>query len=87
MFVMFTDRDGCTYEDLLRFEQLSYSNKVVFTHIKYSELHSAFYIPGFESETSVGHLMNYKNKYTYNKYYDAFDYVSWFNEKIHNHHQ
>lgn len=85
MFVMFTDRDGCTYEDLLRFEELNFSNKVVFTHTKYPELPSAFYIPNFESGTSVGHLMNYKNKHTFKKYYDAFDYVSWFNGKTYNH--
>ena len=28
VFVMFTDRDGCTYEDLLRFDKLNIKNKV-----------------------------------------------------------
>lgn len=79
IFVMFTDRDGCTYEDLIRFDKLAIKNKVVFTHIKYSGIPSAYYIPGFESETCVGQLMYSKNKFSLEKYYDAFDYVSWFN--------
>ncbi|MBO4924066.1 MAG: DUF1919 domain-containing protein [Bacteroidales bacterium] len=82
LFVIFTDRDGCTYDDLLRFDRLKIRNKVVFTHVEYKDIVSAFYIPGFEEETSVGHLMCYKNKYSCKKYYDAFDYVSWFNKSI-----
>lgn len=81
VFVMFTDRDGCTYEDLLRFDALDIKNKVVFTHINYPELSSAFYIPKFESEACVGQLMNYRGKYSIFKYYDLFDNVSWFNGK------
>lgn len=79
VFVMFTDRDGCTYEDLLRFDMLDIKNKVVFTHINYPELSSAFYIPNFENEACVGQLMNYRGKYSLFKYYDLFDSVSWFN--------
>ena len=84
LFVMFTDRDGCTYEDLLRFDKLAIKNKVVFTHIKYPEISSSYYIPGFELETCVGQLMHSRNRISLKKYYDAFDYVSWFNGKIFN---
>jgi len=82
LFVIFTDRDGCTYDDLLRFDRLSIQNKVVFTHVEHKDIVSAFYIPGFEKETSVGHLMYYKSRFSFKKYYDAFDYVSWFNHCI-----
>lgn len=82
LFVMFTDRDGCTYDDLLRFDKLMIRNKVVFTHLEYENIVSAFYISGFEKQASVGHLMYFKNKFSYKKYYDAFDYVSWFNNGI-----
>ena len=80
LFIMFTDRDGCSYDDLIRFDKLSIKNKIVFTHINYKEISSAYYIPGFEKEESVGNLMNFRNKFTWLKYYDAFDYVSWFNK-------
>lgn len=81
LFVIFTDRDGCTYEDLLRFDRLSIKNKVVFTHVDYKEIASAFYIPGFEKDASVGNLLAFKSRFSLKKYYDAFDYVSWFNGK------
>lgn len=81
LFILFTDRDGCTYEDLIRFDSLKYKNKAVFVHKKYPEIRSAVYIPGFENETSVGMCMNFKNKFTARRYLDAFDYVSWFNNK------
>lgn len=80
LFVMHTDR-ACSHDDLVQFDKLAIRNKVVFTHIKHDDIKSAFYIPGFEEEESVGHLMQYKNRFTYKKHYDAFDYVSWFNGK------
>lgn len=80
LFVMMTDRDGCTYEDLKRFDSLSkYKNKVVFTHRKYPELKSAYYIPGFEKQGCVGDLWRYKNKVSGKRIYDFFPYVEWFN--------
>ena len=79
LFIMFTDRDGCTYQNLVDFDSLPYKNKVVFTHVPYPELKSAYYIKGFEKEKSVGMCFNYRHKFSLKKYYDDFDYVSWFN--------
>lgn len=82
LFIMFTDRDGCTKENLLDFDALPYQNKVVFTHIPYSDIKSSYYIRGFEEESSVGMCHAYKNDHTGKKYYDDFDYVSWFNQEL-----
>ena len=79
VYILFTDRDGCTYEDLQRFEHLPFKNKAVFVNKKYPEVPSAIYIPGFEHEDSVGICMDFKNKFTSKKYYDSFDFISWFN--------
>lgn len=79
LFIMMTDRDGCTYENLRAFDSLPYEHKVVFTHRPYPEFRSAFYIPGFEMEPSVGVCSEFKNGHTGQKWYDAFDYVAWFN--------
>lgn len=68
LFVIFTDRDGCTYEDLIAFDNLDY-NKVVFTNKPYPDIMSSFYIKGFEDLESVGPCYEYmpgKKK----KYYD-----------------
>ena len=61
LFIMFTDRDGCNYQDLYDFDALSYKNKVVFTHVSYPELKSAYYIKGWENEKSVGVCSDYKS--------------------------
>ena len=80
---MMTDKDGgkgAKYEDLQAFDSLPYPNKVVFTHKPYPELKSAFYIKGFENEGEVGDLFTFSG-WNGEKYYDQFDYVSWFNQK------
>lgn len=81
IFIMMTDRDGCTYEDLKNFDNLEYKNKVVFTHIEYPEIKSSFYIKGYENENQVGHIHEFLNENTGIKHYDEFDYVSWFNKE------
>lgn len=79
LFIMFTDRDGCTASDLKEFDQLPYPNKVVFVNKQHPEIQSAFYIKGFEKKESVGICSRYKNIGSLKKYYDDFDYVEWFN--------
>lgn len=78
LFVLMNDRNGCTPEVLRRFDALPYEHKAVFTHVPYPELASAVYIPGFESEGSVGVCSEFVNGHSGKKWYDAFDYVSWF---------
>ena len=83
LFIMMTDKDGgkgAKYEDLQALDNLPYPNKVVFTHKPYPELKSAFYIKGFENEGEVGDLFTFSG-WNGEKYYDQFDYVSWFNQK------
>lgn len=80
LFILFTDRDGCTYQNLSDFEALPYKNKVVFTHLPYPEFKSAYYIKGFEKKDCVGMCFKYKSIFSLKKYYDDFDYVDWFNQ-------
>lgn len=80
VFVIMTDRDGCTYADLQAFDQLPFANKVVFTHRPYPELKSAYYIRGFENQGQVGDLYEWSGWFGL-KYYDQFDYVAWFNAR------
>lgn len=79
LFILFNDRDNCTYEQLQAFDKLPYPNKVVFTHKPYPELQSAYYIKGYEQEGQVGNLYEYINPFSGRKHFDQFDYVSWFN--------
>lgn len=77
-FVIMSERDGCTYEDLKKFDELPIENKVVFTHKPYPEFESAVYIPNFEKDRQVGVLLDFSGCCGY-RYFDYFDYISWFN--------
>lgn len=80
LFVLMSDRDGCTEEMLREFDALPYRNKVVFTHVPMPHIQSAVYIPGFEKDAEVGNCDAFVNGYSGKKYFDYFDYVKWFNE-------
>lgn len=81
LFIIMTERDGCTYEDLLAFDQLPFKHKVVFTHKVYPELKSSVHITGFEHQQMVGDLFEYAGFWG-KRYYDQFDYVEWFNRGV-----
>lgn len=80
LFVLMTDRDGCTEEILREFDALPYANKAVFTHVPRPEIASAVYIPGFETAGEVGNGDAFVDGFSGRKYFDCFDYVKWFNE-------
>lgn len=80
LFIMMTDRDGCTEQDLKNFDRLPFENKVVFTHKPYPEIRSSIYIKGFENQNQVGDLFEFSG-WNGKKYYDQFDYVAWFNSQ------
>lgn len=81
LYIIMTDRDGCTLEDLKAFDGLEYKNKVVFTCREYSDIPSSFYIRGFEKRESVGHLHSVMS-ITGKRYIDQFDYVEFLNRGI-----
>lgn len=81
LYFLFTDRDGCSENELLKFDKLPYKYKAVFVNKKYPGLTSAVYIPGFEKQQCVGVCTEYIHKWSIYKHYDAFDYVKWFNQK------
>lgn len=78
--VFFTDRDGCTYETLKRFDNLPYERKIVFTHADYPELESAYYYDCFSEEQEVGVLTEYSNDKLKIRYLDEYDYVTLLNK-------
>ncbi|MCI9618748.1 MAG: DUF1919 domain-containing protein [Dorea sp.] len=79
LFIVGTEKDGCTYETIQRFDRLPYENKVIFTHIEYPEFSSAYYIEGFEERDEIGVLTNYKEQFWKRRYLDDFDYVNFLN--------
>ena len=63
------------------FDKLPYKNKVIFTHVPYDEIKSAYYIPGFENCEGLEALLYFKKQMRIRRYLDDFDYISFLNGK------
>lgn len=79
VFVMMTDQNGCTEEQIARFDALPYKNKVIFTHKPYPAYKSSCYIKGFENQKEVGVLSDNKPGFWKRRWLDDFDYVRFLN--------
>lgn len=79
LFVMMTDKNGCTEKDIAEFDKLPYQNKVVFTHKPYPQYKSTYYIKGFENYKEVGVLSDDKPGFFKRRWLDDFDYVKFLN--------
>lgn len=80
IYLIFSDRNGCTYEDLQTFDALPFKHKVVFTHKPYPEIKSAYYIKGFEDRDEVGVLSDVDpGRFIKSRFFEQFDYVGFFN--------
>lgn len=78
LFVMFAERDGCTYELLKEFDSLPYAHKIVFTHLPYEDIQSSFYIKGYENMNCLGNIIDWDKKLG-RRIYDQFDFAQWLN--------
>ena len=81
IFLMMTDKNVCTHDLMIEFDNLPYKNKVIFTHKPYPDIKSAVYIKGFEDKTEVGVLSDWKPGFWKRRWLDDFDYVSFLNQK------
>ena len=79
-YVVMLERDGCTYEDLLTFDELPLKNKVAFVHKLYPDIKCAFFIPEYSHDIEVGRLTRYQGHWG-KREYDCFDWVSFLNKK------
>ncbi len=77
-----TERWDCNYEVLQRFEQLPHKNKVFFTHLRYPEISSSYYIKGFEEQRNLGEILSYKDQFLKRRYLDDFNYVRFLNSCV-----
>lgn len=82
MFCIMNDRNWCTEQDLIDFDNLSYRNKVVFTHIPHPEIKCAYYIRGFENDDYVGTMTKFVSPFSIKRVMDQFDFVNWINKGI-----
>lgn len=65
-----------------RLNKLPYP-KAILTHLPMPEIENTYYIRGFENAKQCGILFNFSmTKYPGHKWYDDFNFVNWFNNKI-----
>ena len=79
LFVMMSEQNGCTMDDLEAFDRLPYEHKVVFTKKPYENIRSAVYVPGFEEQRDLVTMLAFKSIFSSERYYDMFPYVDWLN--------
>ena len=73
------ERDGCTRDDLVRFSRLPYPTAAL-VHLRMPEIKNSHYIRGYEDDGGIGNSIEYKKRHYFGcRYYDDFDYVSFFN--------
>lgn len=72
------ERDGCSEEIMSCFDQLSFSDKVIFTHKNYENISCAFEISGYENDMELGNIIDFR-RVDFKIYYDEFDFISWIN--------
>ena len=75
LLVIFVERDGCTYNDLLAFDKLPFKNKVAVVHKPYPEIKSALVFPGYEHSTEVGKITDWASCLSGRKIYDKVDWI------------
>lgn len=86
LYIIMSERDGCTFSDILDFDKLPYKNKVIFVHKPMSNIKSSFCIENSSVKDDINHkvksLTEYKSKLSVKRYIDDFDYVGFLNNNI-----
>lgn len=78
IYLVWCDRDGFSEEMLELFAKIEYP-KVFFSHKPYPEYEFVVYLPEFSSESQVGTITEWSDKYGYKWFDKHFDYVKWLN--------
>lgn len=76
LFIVFSDRDGCTIDEINRFDKLKYKNKVFISSKKYNIESKNIILDIYQNDGVIGDL--YNNRWVYRK---VFDIAEWLNLK------
>lgn len=79
LFVVMIERDGCSYEDLKRFDALPYKNKLALTHKPYDDIVCARVISGYSDKGEVGTITDSYGRLG-RRLYDRFNWIEFLNQ-------
>ena len=84
IFVIACQRDGWTRQQIEEFDKLHYKNKVIFTTKEMQNFDSAYHIQNTdcENENMIINIMTYKDDFSGKRWFDDFDFVSFFNNGL-----
>lgn len=80
VYVSFVAFNGTTIDDIVKFDSLPFSNKVVFVNHPMPEIKSSFYVKGFENDKGVERMTEFEGCWG-KRYYDQFDWSEFLNLK------
>ncbi len=79
LFLLMSERDGITREDILKFGEIPCRNRVIFTSQRYEDIPYACFLPPYEGEEQVGYYLQ-KNPITDQTVMERyFDITKWLN--------
>jgi uncharacterized protein (DUF1919 family) len=84
IFIIMTDRDGCTEQIIDRFEKLDYENKILLSHVPNGNYKSIQYIQGYEHRKEVPPLTDIDTFLGRRQYERGFDYIKFLNREMKN---
>lgn len=79
LFIIMVDKDGCTSNDIKEFHTIK-DNKILLTSKLLNE-EDIYTITGFENMDYLGNIIEYDPKNKFRRYYEQFDFISFFNSK------
>lgn len=79
-FFILVETDGCTYEDLKRFDNLPLKHKVALKHKSYPDIKCAFKISGYEEMGAVTDSYRFHSMLPLRKY-DQFNWMKFLKQR------
>lgn len=80
IFVVLSERDGVTKEDIEELKKLKYKGIAVFTAHNYPDIPYAIYMKKYSKDGIVGNVLSQSIITGKHEYEKIFDFVKWFNE-------
>lgn len=79
IFVVLVVRDGCSQEDIQKFDKLPFKHKIALVNRPYKDIKHYYVIKGYENEKELGLITEYSNVFGKKKY-DEFDWIHFLNQ-------
>ena len=77
-YIILVETASCCYDDLVKFEQLPYKNKIALVHCNYPDIQCSTVINGFDGQNLHGEILNYKGLFG-KRMYDDVDWRKFLN--------